>query len=103
MSDQEVHEYYLKLFCDQPEKELTAYWHHAFCVATTTGKFYEMTVDKPCIFIKEPVGAYIPGYPLSSLCKDPTICKVDARMTEKDKDFLNTKYFSGVVDLLKGV
>jgi inosine/xanthosine triphosphate pyrophosphatase family protein len=103
LSDQEVHEYYLKLFCDQPEQELSAYWRHAFCVATITGEFYEMVVDKPCLFIKEPIGAYTPGYPLSSLCKDPLIGKVDARMTKKDQQFLNTKYFSGVVDLLKKV
>ncbi len=98
ITDREMHEYYKHLFQQQDSrKRLTGYWDHGVSIVTRAGEEYSFRIQRPCLFLREPLGQFVPGYPLSSLCIDQEFMKPWSMLTPDERKYLDSMYFDEVI------
>jgi len=85
VSDDELLEYYLKIFMGLGES-ITGHWEVGVCVATPQGKCAETTIISQRIFTSHPSLNKVDGYPLESIQIDPESGKIISDMSQQEQD-----------------
>ena len=84
-TDEEMIEYYSKLFCRLGEK-VNGYWEYGICIANPDGSYKETIVRTPRIFVSKPSIIIQPGYPLESLTIDLGSGKYMSELKKEEHD-----------------
>jgi inosine/xanthosine triphosphate pyrophosphatase family protein len=84
-TDRQLLEYYTNLISSLG-KEVKAYWSSGMCIAAPDGRFQEITIKSPRIFVSKPSRVIVEGYPLESIQIDPSSKKYISELTQKERD-----------------